>query len=78
MLSLTPFVEFSAALDYFLWHVIDVCPNPLLSPSADPNMAKLHSRRGRALLRLGRFAEANDAFSLVLEATSAAFYGEIH
>jgi tetratricopeptide (TPR) repeat protein len=33
----------------------------------DPSMVKLHSRRGRALLRLGHFAAADEAFHRVLE-----------
>lgn len=35
--------------------------------SVDPKMIKLHTRRGRALLRLGHFTQADESFSRVLE-----------
>ena len=38
----------------------------------DPSMVKLHSRRGRALLRLGHFAPADEAFHRVLESATPA------
>ena len=36
----------------------------------DPTATKLHARRGRALLRLGSFALADEAFQRVLESSS--------
>lgn len=40
-------------------------------------MAKLNVRRGRALMRLGRFTEANEAFSLILESTAGSVAGTL-
>ena len=41
----------------------------------DPTMAKLHTRRGRALLRLGLFAAADEAFQRVLVTASGGVGG---
>lgn len=48
----------------------------LVLVSVDSNMVKLHSRRGRALMRLGRFTEANEAFTLLLDATAPYLHGK--
>jgi tetratricopeptide (TPR) repeat protein len=44
----------------------------------DPSMVKLHTRRGRALLRLGHFPAADEAFQRVLETAPVGETGAGH
>ena len=51
---------------------VDDCAEAL---TLDPTMIKLHTRRGRALLRLGHFSAADEAFHRVLETPTTSSQG---